>query len=80
MRVKVGMDQVCFFKQIPAEIGLDIIPNMQSLPKSAKDKLVKENTTIKYCNQMLIINSKGEANSWVASSSDTFANDWCIVE
>jgi len=66
-------------KQIPAEIGLDIIPKMQSVQQSAKDKLIKSNTTLKYSNQMLIIKSDGTADSWVASSSDTFAEDWIIL-
>ena len=66
-------------KQIPAEIGLDIIPKMQSVQQSAKDKLIETNTTLKYSNQMLIIKSDGTADSWVASSSDTFAEDWIIL-
>jgi len=66
-------------KQVPAEIGLDIIPNMQSLPQIAKDKLVAAGTSIKYNNQMLIIKEDGNADSWVPSSSDIFAEDWIIV-
>lgn len=67
-------------KQIPAEIGLDIIPKMQSLPQSAKDKLIERNQPIIYANQMLIVNAEGRADSWVPSSSDCFAEDWVIVE
>lgn len=67
-------------KQIPAEIGLDIIPKMQSVQQSAKDKLIERQTTLKYENQMLIIKSDGTADSWVPSSSDVFAEDWCLVE
>ena len=66
-------------KQIPAEIGLDIIPKMQSVQQAAKDRLIEAGTTLKYCNQMLIIKSDGTADSWVASSSDTFAEDWIII-
>ncbi len=68
------------FKQIPAEIGLDIIPNMQSVPQAMKDKMVEAQTTLKYTNQMCIVTEEGRVDSWVASSSDTFADDWCIVE
>ena len=67
-------------KQIPAEIGLDIIPKMQSVQQSAKDKLIKRGTTLKYDNQMLIIKEDGTADSWVASSSDIFAEDWTILD
>ena len=66
-------------KQIPAEIGLDIIPKMQSVQKSAKDILINRATTLKYENQMLIIKEDGTADSWVPSSSDIFAEDWIII-
>lgn len=67
-------------KQVPAHITGDIIPKMQSLPKSAKDILMnRENPHIDYTNQMLIINPDGRADSWVPSSSDVFAEDWEVV-
>ena len=68
-------------KQVPAIIKANIIPNMQSLPQSAKNILMsREVPEIKYTNQMLIINPDGRADSWVPSSSDVFAEDWCIYE
>lgn len=67
-------------KQVPSHITGEIIPNMQSLPQSAKVILMKrENPHIDYTNQMLIINPDGRADSWVPSSSDIFANDWEVV-
>lgn len=67
-------------KQVPSHITREIIPNMQSLPPSAKVILMKrENPHIDYTNQMLIINPDGRADSWVPSSSDIFANDWEVV-
>lgn len=64
-------------KQVPAVIGADIIPKMQSLPQAAKDILMsREVPEIKYTNQMLIVNPDGRADSWVPSSSDVFAEDW----
>ena len=67
-------------KQVPCHITSEIIPNMQSLPKTAKDILMKrENPHIDYTNQMLIINPDGRADSWVPSSSDVFAEDWEVV-
>ena len=67
-------------KQIPASIGADIIPKMQSLPQSAKDIIMlRENPHIDYTNQMLIVNPDGRADSWVPSSSDVFAEDWRVI-
>lgn len=67
-------------KQIPAVIGIDIIPRMQSLPDSAKDVLVDRGQSIRYENQMLIIDADGRADSWVPSSSDCFAEDWMTLD
>lgn len=68
-------------KQIPAHITGEIIPNMQSLPQSAKDILMsRENPHIDYTNQMLIIHPDGRADSWVPSTSDIFAEDWEIID
>lgn len=68
-------------KQVPSHITGDIIPNMQSLPQSAKNILMsRENPHIDYTNQMLIINPDGRADSWVPSSSDVFAEDWEVVD
>lgn len=67
-------------KQVPAHISEEIIPKMQSLPQSAKDIIMaRDNKSINYTNQMLIINADGCADSWLPSSSDVFAEDWEIV-
>lgn len=64
-------------KQVPVHITADIIPNMLSLPQSAKDIIMaRKEPHIDYTNQMLIINPDGRADSWVPSSSDVFAEDW----
>lgn len=64
-------------KQVPSHITADIIPNMQSLPQSAKDIIMaRKEPHIDYTNQMLIVNPDGRADSWVPSSSDVFAEDW----
>lgn len=68
-------------KQIPAHIESDIIPNMQSLPQSAKDLILRGKGYIDYTSQCLIYNGNtGRADSWVPSISDVFAQDWEIVE
>lgn len=67
-------------KQVHSHITGEIIPNMQSLPQSAKSILMsRENPHIDYTNQMLIINPDGRADSWVPSSSDVFAEDWEVA-
>lgn len=68
-------------KQIPAHIENDIIPKMQSLPQSAKDLILAGKGFIDYTSQCLIYNENtGQADSWVPSISDVFAEDWEIVE
>ena len=68
-------------KQIPAHIGKDIIPKMQSLPQSAKDLLMANTGFIDYTDQCLIIDKgTGQADSWMPSISDVFAEDWEIAE
>jgi len=67
-------------KQVPAEIYCNIIPKMSSLPQKAKDILFDRDKSIFYQNQMIIVKADNTIDSWVASSSDTFAEDWQIVE
>lgn len=68
------------FKQVTAHITSDIIPKMQSLPDEAKRLILETGDHIDYVSQCLIFNpSTGEANSWVPSISDVFANDWELV-
>lgn len=68
------------FKQVPAHIGLETIPKMQSVPNDVKEHLLTIETELKYTNQMCIVNHEGRVDSWVASSSDTFAEDWYILK
>lgn len=68
-------------KQVPAHIESDVIPNMQSLPQSAKDLILGGKGYIDYTSQCLIYNDNtGRADSWVPSISDIFADDWELVE
>lgn len=67
-------------KQVPAHITEEIIPEMQSLPQSAKDLIIKGKGFIDYTSQCLIYNENtGRADSWAPSISDVFAEDWEIV-
>lgn len=64
------------FKQIPADIGLHIIPKMQSVPQRVKDHMLKKETNLKYTNQLAIVKPDGTVDSWIPSVSDLFAEDW----
>ena len=72
-------DGMCVMKQVPAEISLDIIPNMQSLQPSLKTKLTAAQNTIKYRNQMILVQPNGIADSWSPSATDIFADDWFVI-
>lgn len=68
------------FKQVPSPISKDIVPKMTSLPQSVKDEFVRRDQGPTYVNQMAIVKPDGSVDSWVASSSDTFAEDWVILD
>lgn len=76
-----GWNGLFVIKQIPAHIGSDVIPKMQSLPQSAKDLILSGKGFIDYTSQCLIYNENtGRADSWVPSISDVFAEDWEVIE
>lgn len=65
------------FRQVPASIQSDIIPNMQSVPKEAKDIIMNSANRIEYKNQLLMYDmNTGEANSWNPTASDLMTFDW----
>ena len=66
------------FKQIPANIGLDIIPKMQSVPDSVKETMLKTQTNLNYRNQCVLVDAEGNVDNWSPSISDCFAEDWLI--
>jgi len=80
------------FRQIPSEISIDIVANMQSLPDSVKLEFAKRynipndgqdhelcHTTIRYKNQLAMVYPDNTIYGWVASPSDCLENDWCIL-
>lgn len=67
-------------KQIPNQVNKDIIPKMTSLPDFAKLEIHGRDMPLNYQNQMVIVKPDNSIDSWVASSSDTFAVDWYIVK
>jgi len=68
------------FKQIPANIGLDIIPKMQSVPQSVKDTMIDRSQHLNYRNQCVIVDVNGNVDNWAPSISDCFAEDWQVLD
>jgi len=67
------------FKQIPANIGTDIIPKMTSVPQEVKDTMIGRDQNLNYRNQCAIVDSNGNVDNWVPSISDIFSEDWIIL-
>jgi hypothetical protein len=68
------------FKQIPCEIGLDIIPNMQSVPVLVKEIILNAETTLKYNNQIAAVYIDGRIDSWNPTVEDFLAKDYHIIK
>lgn len=75
------------FMQVPSNIAKDIVPKMQSLPESVKkefqkrfDSETEQISEIYYSNQLAIVNKSNLINGWVASVSDSLANDWFVFD
>ena len=67
------------FKQVPSPISKDIVPKMTSLPQSVKDEFIRRDQGPNYVNQLALVQPDGRVDSWVASSSDIFAEDWVLA-
>ena len=86
-----GMGEFIFM-QVPAVIGIDIVPKMQSLPQSVKDILTLRAVTpkhkvinddlqsIRYKDQVALVDHENVITSWTPSVSDTLAEDWIILD
>jgi len=78
------------FMQVPADIDIEIVPKMQSLPQSVKDEFVRrfenpENEvplfqSIRYRNQLAMVYPDNSIYGWVASPSDVLSEDWIILD
>ncbi len=64
------------FRQIPNEIGLDVIPKMQSVPDEAKNEMIKRDQSLSYEYQAVIVDPHGCVDSWCPTVNDLLANDW----
>lgn len=66
------------YKQVPSTCQTFVIEKMTSLPESAREHFLAKGEPIKFGSQMCIVGPDNLINSWVPSSSDLFADDWCI--
>lgn len=68
------------FKQVPAEIGIETIPKMQSLPQLVKDEFVNRGKPIRYSNQLALVNTLNDITGWSPSTSDALSDDWELYQ
>ena len=66
--------------QIATRIDPENIDKIKSLPMEARKIINSIGKGIIYKDQILIVNSKGEATNWTPSSTDLFATDWYVVK
>ena len=78
--------KVFVFMQVPATIGKDIVPKMQSLPQSVKvefqrrfDNPSEQVDSIYYNDQLAIVNTSNLISGYSPSSSDALAEDWVVL-
>lgn len=72
------------FQQVPSEIPMTVVPKMQSLPEAVKDEFLRRTETetnypfdsIRYNNQLAIVDKENNINGWAPSVSDALAEDW----
>jgi hypothetical protein len=83
------------FMQVPAEIEIYNVHNMQSLPQEVKDEFIRRDEdsiwnqgedslpnphdSIRYKNQIAMVYPDNTIYGWVASPSDVLEEDWCIL-
>ena len=75
------------FMQVPAQIGKEIVPKMQSLPQSVKDEFqrrfndpTQQIDAIYYDNQLALVGLSNLISGWSPSTTDALAEDWCILD
>jgi hypothetical protein len=67
------------FMQVPASIGAETIPKMQSLPEAVKGEFAKRGGGITYSNQIALCNPTSQISGWAPSTSDALAEDWMVL-
>ena len=77
-------DNVSFvFRQVPSNIGLEIVPKMTSLPEKVKTELLLRRKELQYQNQFAYVTDSEESSSisgWRPNQEDKEAKDWVVLE
>lgn len=79
--------EVFIFKQVPAEINKNIVPNMQSLPQLVKNHFAwtfnnpdEQISSIYYQNQVAMVLASNVIIGWSPTVADLFAIDWYTLD
>jgi len=76
------------FQQVPSEIPIAVVPKMQSLPEAVKDEFARRTEhafetetnypfdSIRYNNQLAIVDKENNINGWSPSVTDALSGDW----
>ena len=82
-----GNEELFVFRQVPATIGSEIVPKMQSLPQFVKDEFVRrfndetsQIDAIYYDNQLAHVGLSNLITGWTPAAEDTLAEDWLILD
>jgi hypothetical protein len=72
------------FQQVPANIDMEIVPNMQSLPETVKEAFLENGHDIQYSNQIamsyMVPGTSPDIQNWTARTADILAEDWVILD
>ena len=89
---KVWQDLGFFvFMQVPSDVPYGFVEKMSSLPKTVKEEFAKrflkvkdgdetEHTSVRYSNQLALVDKYNNVSSWTPSASDLLADDWIVLD
>lgn len=72
--------RVFVFRLAPCEIPEEVIPKMQSFPKSVREEFAKRGGNIRASSQLVFVTHDNTIHNWSVTNSDALANDWCILD
>lgn len=78
-RIKPSNENWFITMQVPAIIGKEVVPKMQSLNTRAKELLGGTVPSLMYMNQFIMVDSEGRVTYYIPSSEDLCATDWILV-
>lgn len=75
-----GWDGKFIFMQVPATILPEVIPKMQSLPQSVKDTFAERGISIRYNNQIALVDLDSNISGYAFTPADVLAEDWYVQD